>query len=114
LLHRDSISQDRLEIWDTAFPNGMYCDLCNRYGVRKVCVCTIMETAPFFVSVGQVEVASREVTDVGSEDFRQSQDAGEPTPSVFRGDDERPVVMVWGGMLPEEQEIVRVIREEAD
>ena len=67
-----------------------------------------------FESAGREELAPPEETDAGREGFPLVRDMGKLAPTVFWGDDEGPTVMVWDGILPEEQEIVKVIREEND
>ncbi len=57
---------------------------------------------PFFESAVREKLADAVDLDKGQEGTSPTQDEGDTT--IFWGDDQGPVVMVWDGMLPGEQE----------
>ena len=72
------------------------------YGATRIRGCTIIDAPPFFESVGSEKLAEVVGTDKGLEGSSPTQDEGGAT--VYWGNDQGPVVMVWDGMLPGEQE----------
>ena len=83
------------------------------YGARKIRGCTIIDAPPFFESAGREEspeLMTRDTTGEGS-----VPDPEERDPPIFWGDNQGPVVMVWDGMLPGEQESAKkIVTEEND
>ncbi len=88
----------------TAHRSGRCCALYSRYmdGARKIRDCTIIDAPPFFETAGREE--SAEPRNKDTMDEGAASDTEERDPSVFWGDNKGPVVMVWDGMLPGEQE----------
>jgi hypothetical protein len=77
------------------------------YGARKIRGCTILDAPPFFESAGREEAAdliNKNTTGEGS--VPNQEERGSP---IFWGDNQGPVVMVWDGMLPGEQESAKTI-----
>ncbi len=77
------------------------------YGGRKIRGCTINDAPPFFESVGReesVDLMNRDTTDDGSSPNQEERDS-----PIFWGNNQGPVVMVWDGMLPREQESAKTI-----
>jgi hypothetical protein len=77
------------------------------YGARKIRGCTILDAPPFFESAGREEAAdliNKNTTGEGS--VSNQEERGSP---IFWGDNQGPVVMVWDGMLPGEQESAKTI-----
>ena len=58
------------------------------YGSRKVRDCTIVDSPPFFDSVGREEQVTPEEIDKGHEGSSPTRDTGELTSTVFWSDDE--------------------------
>jgi hypothetical protein len=89
------------------------CSLQQVYGVRKIRGCTIIETPPFFESAGREESTdqmNRDTTGEGSVSNQEERDS-----PIFWDDNQGPVVMVWDGMLPGEQESAKkIITDEKD
>ena len=82
------------------------------YGARKIRGCTILDAPPFFESAGREELADPTNRDTTGEGSVSNQEArGSP---IFWGDDQGPVVMVWDGMLPGEQESAKKIIADED
>ena len=79
------------------------------YGARKVRGCTIIDAPPFFESAGREEREPREKIDGEDEGSPLPRDSEATTTTVFWGDDEGPVVMVWDGMTQEEQVIAQTV-----
>jgi len=79
------------------------------YGARKVRGCTIIDAPPFFESAGHEERELVEEADGGSEGSLPIQDKKKTMTTVFWGDDEGPVVMVWDGMTQDEQAIAKTV-----
>jgi ribonuclease HI len=79
------------------------------YGARKVRGCTIIDAPPFFESAGREEREPREKIDGEDEGSPPPRDSEATTTTVFWGDDEGPVVMVWDGMTQEEQVIAQTV-----
>ena len=83
------------------------------YGSKRIRGCTIIDAPPFFESVGSEKVPEEEDTDKGLEGSSPTLDEGGAT--VYWGDDQGPVVMVWDGMIPGEQEKAKtIISDEKD
>jgi hypothetical protein len=79
------------------------------YGARKVRGYTIIDAPPFFESAGREEREPREKIDGEDEGSPPSRDSEETTTTVFWGDDEGPVVMVWDDMTQEVQVIAQTV-----
>ena len=79
------------------------------YGARKVRGCTIIDAPPFFESAGREEREPREKIDGEGEGSPPPRGSEATTTTVFWGDDEGPVVMVWDGMTQEEQVIAQTV-----
>ena len=83
------------------------------YGARRIRGGTIIDAPPFFESAGREESAdptNRDNMDEGSGPHQVELDA-----PIFWGDNHGPVVMVWDGMLPGEQESAKkIITDEKD
>ena len=62
---------------------------------------------PFFESTDREKLTEAVGLDKGQEGSSSTQDEGDAT--IFWGDDQGPVVMVWDGMLPGEQERAKTI-----
>ncbi len=89
------------------------CSLQKVYGTKRIRGCTIIDAPPFFESSGSEKLPESVDTDKGLEGSSPTQDEGGVT--VYWGDDQGPVVMVWDGMLPGEQEKVKtIISDEKD
>ena len=65
----------------------------------------IIDDPPFFESPGREMLTDSGGPDRGQEGSSPTQGEGDST--IFSGDDQGPVVMVWDGMLPGEQERVK-------
>jgi hypothetical protein len=82
------------------------------YGAKKIRGCTIIDAPLFFESAGReepVDPASRDIEYEGP-----SPTQGEGNSSIFWGDNQGPVVMVWDGMFPGEQESAKKIISDED
>ena len=93
LFHSDRTRQETLEKPDTTPQNGQCCDRYNRYMEQK-------------------RLTDPTSLDTGYEGPCPTQDEGKS--SIFWGDNQGPVVMVWDGMLPGELESVRKITRDED
>ncbi len=83
------------------------------YGTRKIRGYTIIDAPPSIESAGREE--SPESRNWDTMDEGSVPDAEERDPSIFWDDNKGPVVMVWDGMLPGEQESAKkIITEEND
>ena len=71
------------------------------YDAKRIRGCTIIDTPPFFEFAGRERLADAVGLDKGQEGPSPAQGEGDAT--IFWGDDQGPVVMVWDGMLPGEQ-----------
>ncbi len=67
----------------------------------------IIDDPPFFESPGREMLTDSGGPDRGQEGSSPTQGEGDST--IFSGDDQGPVVMVWDGMLPGEQERAKEI-----
>jgi hypothetical protein len=82
------------------------------YGAKKIRGYTIIDSPLFFESVGRKESVHPTSRNMGGEGSSSTQ--GEGNSSIFWGDNQGPVVMVWDGMLPGEQESAKkIITEES-
>jgi hypothetical protein len=82
------------------------------YGARKVRCChTIIDAPPFVESAGREDREPREEVEKWTGESPPPRDSEETMTTVFWGDDEGPVVMVWDGMTQEEQVIAQRERE---
>jgi hypothetical protein len=83
------------------------------YGARKTRVCTILDAPPFFESAGREESADLMNRDTrGEGSVPNQEERGSP---IFWDDNQGPVVKVWDGMLPGEQESAKkIITDEND
>ena len=77
------------------------------YGAKRIRGFTIIDTPPFFESAGREKLANAVGLDKGQEGASPTQVEGDAT--IFWGDDQGPVVMVWDGMRPGEQERSKTI-----
>ena len=77
------------------------------YETKRIRGCTIINGPPFFESAGIERLADVVGLDKGQEGSSSTQDEGDAT--IFWGDDQGPVVMVWDGFLPGEQERAKMI-----
>jgi len=110
LFHRDRVRQERLEKAGHRSPKWeVLRSLQQVYGARKVRDCTIIDAPPFFESAGREEREPREKIDGEDEGSPPPRDSEATTTTVFWGDDEGPVVMVWDGMTQEEQVIAQTV-----
>ena len=82
-------------------------------GAKRIRGYTIIDAPPFFESTGSEKLAEAVVMDKDLEGSSPTQDEGGAT--VYWGDDQGPVVMVWDGMIHGEQERVKtIISDEKD
>ena len=103
LFHNGRLRQEGLERSGHRSPTWtVLCSLQKVYGAKRIRGCTIIDAPPFFESAGNEKVPETEGTDKDLEGSSPTQDEGGDT--VYWGDDQGPVVMVWDGMLPGEQE----------
>ncbi len=103
LFHRDRIRQEALEKDGHCSPKwAVLRSLQQVYGAKKVRGCTIIDAPPFFESAGREESSQQAGLDTGREGSPQAQGADDS--NIFWGDNQGPVVMVWDGMLPGDQE----------
>jgi hypothetical protein len=68
---------------------------------KKIRGYTIIDVPPFFESTGKEESVDPTSRDLGGEGSSPTQ--GGRNSSIFWGDYQGPVVMVWYGMLPGDQ-----------
>ena len=103
MFHSERLRQEALEKKGHCSPKWTVLrSLQKVYGARKIRGCTIIDAPPFFESAGREESAdpmNRDTMDEGSVSYQKEKDA-----PIFWGDNQGPVVMVWDGMLPGEQE----------
>jgi len=114
VFHNDRLRQEALEKQGHCSPTWTVLrSLQKVYGARRIRGCTIIDAPPFFESAGREESAdptNRDNMEEGSGPHQAESD----TP-IFWGDNHGPVVMVWDGMLPDEQESAkRIIIDEKD
>ena len=114
MFHNDRLRQETLEKQGHCSPTWTVLrSLQKIYGARRIRGCTIIDAPPFFESAGREEAAdptNRDIMEEGSGPFQAKSD----TP-IFWGDNHGPVVLVWDGMLPVEQESAkRIITDEKD
>ena len=114
VVHNERLRQEALEKGGHCSPKWTVLrSLQQVYGARKIRGCTIIDAPPFFETAGREE--SAEPRNQDTMDEGAVPDADERDPSVFWGDNKGPVVMVWDGMLPGEQESAKkIITEEND
>ena len=77
------------------------------YGTKKVRGYNIIDVPPFFESADREDLSDPSRSDTGHEGSSPTQ--GEDDSTIFWGDNQGPVVMVWEGMFPGEQESVKKI-----
>ncbi len=114
MFHSERLRQEALEKTGHGSPKWTVLrSLQQVYGARKIRGCTILDAPLFFESVGREESAdlmNRDTTGEGS--VPTQEERGSP---IFWGENQEPVVMVWDGMLPGEQESAKkIIADEND
>ena len=77
------------------------------YETKRIRGYTIIDDPPFFESSDREKLSETVGLDKGQEGSSPTQDEGDAT--IFWGDDQGPVVMVWDGTLPGEQESSKTI-----
>jgi ribonuclease HI len=108
VIHNERLRQEALEKDGHCSPKWTVLrSLQQVYGARKIRGCTIIDAPPFFETAGREE--SAEPRNKDTMDEGAASDTDERDPSVFWGDNKGPVVMVWDGMLPGEQETAKKI-----
>ena len=114
LFHNGRLRQEGLERAGHRSPTWTVLrSLQKVYGAKRIRGCTIIDAPPSFESAGSEKLPEAEGTDKGLEGSSPTQDEGGAT--VYWGDDQGPVVMVWDGMLPGEQEKAKtIISDEKD
>ena len=114
LFHNGRLRQEGLERAGHRSPTWTVLrSLQKVYGATRIRGCTIIDAPPFFESAGNEKVPEADGTDKGLEGSSPTQDEGGAT--VYWGNDQGPVVMVWDGMLPGEQEKAKkIISDEKD
>ena len=94
----------------TAAVNGRYYAPCSKFTEQERSeACTIIDAPPFFESAGREEREPREKMDGEGEGSPPPRDSKGTMTTVFWGDDEGPVVMVWDGMTQGEQVITQTV-----
>jgi len=114
VFHNERLRQEALEKTGHCSPKWTVLrSLQQVYGARKIRGCTILDALPFFESTGReesVDLMNRDTTGEGSVPNQEERDL-----PIFWGDNQGPVVMVWDGMLPGEQESAKkIITDETD
>ncbi len=113
MFHSERLRQEALEKTGHCFPKWTVLrSLQQVYGGKKIRGCTIIDSPPFFESGGREESVDPASRDMGCEGTSPTQREGNS--SIFWGDNQGPVVMVWDGMLPGEQESVKKIISDED
>jgi hypothetical protein len=108
MFHNDRLRQEALEKQGHYSPTwAVLRSLQKVFGLRRIRGCTIIDAPPFFESAGREESADPTNRDNMEEGSGPHQ--AEPDTPIFWGDNHGPVVMVWDGMLPGEQESVKRI-----
>ena len=77
------------------------------YEAKRIRGYTIIDDPPFFESSDREKLSETVGLDKGQEGSSPTQDEGDTT--IFWGDDQGPIVMVWDGTLPGEQESAKTI-----
>ncbi len=114
LFHNGRLRQETLERVRHRSPTWtVMSSLQKVYGSKRIRGYTIIDAPPFFESVVNEKRPEEVSTDKDLEGSSPTQDEGGAT--VYWGDDQGPVVMVWDGMLPGDQEKTKtIISDEKD
>ncbi len=114
VFHNERFLQEALEKAGHCSPTWTVLrSLARVYGAKKIRGFSILDAPPFFESAGREESVDPMNQDRTGEGCTSKQDEGNS--SIFWGDNQEPVVMVWDGMLSGEQESAkRIIAEEDD